>query len=372
MDVTMLARQEVKKLSRPKHGGDIWQFSEINDYSSNLNPLGPPPDLMDLISEAAGLLQHYPDDSSSQLKDSISDHHLVPWDCVIAGAGSSELIRLFPEVFLNPGDQVLMPRPTFGEYAFSCRLMGSSVVEYPLAEEDEFAFDFSNMLENLNGHTKAVYICNPNNPTSRVSSRKRVMEFVRECEKKRILVFLDETLLDLSEGAKEMSCVQEAPSHDNLFIIRSLTKSFAIPGMRIGYGIGGKNLIGLMDKARLSWNLGSIEQLVATNLLRDHFDHVEKAARIIAEEKERMRHSLSPSIPVGKPDSCFFFTNIGCLGTTGSQFRQEMIHHRVLVRDCASFGPPCDRYIRFCIKTKDHNNLFLEAFQQTLEVLGRR
>ncbi len=367
MDVASLARQEVKKISRPKHGGDIWQFFSYNDYSSNLNPLGPPADLLDIISEAVGLLQYYPDDQSSRFKEAICEHHGVPMNCVIAGAGSSELIRLFPEVFLRPGEEVLMPRPTFGEYAFSCRMMGANIVEYQLPEQEGFVFDFPEMLTSLNGHTKAVYICNPNNPTSRATPRKRILEFVEECERKSVLVFLDETLLDLTDGSKEITCVQEAPSHDNLFLIRSLTKSFAIPGMRIGYGIGGKDLIELMDKARLTWNLGSLEQLVGADLLENHHDHVTKACSLIFQEKEMMQHALSSSLSLGRPDSCFFFSDMSRVGMTGGEFRQEMMRHRILVRDCASFGPPCDRYARFCIKTREQNLAFLEAFRNTLE-----
>ena len=118
-----------------------------------------------------------------------------------------------------------------------------------------------------------------------VESRKRIIEIIEECQKQNTLVFLDETLLELVDNARDLTCIAEAESHDNLFIIRSFTKCFAIPGLRVGYAIGSKDVIRHMDNARLAWNLGQVEMHVAARLLDDCYGHIETAARLMAEEK---------------------------------------------------------------------------------------
>lgn len=361
-------RPEVRSMVRPRHGGDVWQFGSIRDYSSNVNPLGPPQRLNDYIQEAAQGLSNYPDDSAADLKQAIASRYDVRTENVIVGAGSAELIRLFPEVFVSPGDRVVMPRPTFSEYAFACQLMGARMVDLPLAPESGFRLDMAVMLSALDG-AKAVYLCNPNNPTSRMVGRKDLLEIVKEAERRETMVFLDETLLELSARDEELSLVREVEGHSNLFIIRSFTKSFAMPGMRIGYGFGSKDVIRYMEAGRLTWNLGTIEQRVATRLMNDEQDHVRRAVNLLEEEKERMRSRVSRLMcdDLLLPDSYFFFAPLAKLGVGSPDFRKAMLKHGVLVRDCTSFGRPCDAYTRFCVKTPTLDEEFLSALTSAVE-----
>ncbi|MCE5297008.1 MAG: histidinol-phosphate aminotransferase family protein [Euryarchaeota archaeon] len=370
MDPRRLARKAVLGLERPVHGGLGWKYEGIEDFSSNLNPYGPPEEMSGFISEAASKLAHYPDDSSEEFRSAICEHHDVDMANVIAGAGSAELIRLFPETFLEAGDMVLMPRPTFSEYAFGCRLQGATVVEMPLEEENDLRLDIGKVIENIGG-CKAVYLCNPNNPTGNIVPRKEVLELVRECERASVLMFLDETLLELVKGSKDISCVKEVDSFSNLFVIRSLTKCFAMPGMRIGYGVGGRDIVKLMSSARLSWNLGKIEQHVGARLLRDCQGHVAKAADMMASEGTRMSREIARTgvVEARVPDSFFFFSR--CNGMKGSDVQGEMLERKVLVRDCASFGAPFDSYVRFAVKTPERNDMLISAFRSLAEARGR-
>lgn len=362
MSVDARVRPEVRSMVRPRHGGDVWNKENVKDYSSNVNPLGPPPKLNEYIEEAARDLINYPDDTAAELKEAIASRYSVPVSSVIVGAGSAELIRLFPEVFVRPGDKIIMPRPSFSEYDFACRLMGANLVDYRLPAEDEFRPDIGRLIGSLDG-AKAVYLCNPNNPTSRMVSRKEILELVEAAQHQGTMVFLDETLLELSERAAETSCIDQVERFDNLFIIRSFTKAFATPGMRVGYGFGSKEVIRFMEAGRLSWNLGTIEQRVAARLMNDEQAHVHRAVELLVNEKERMRHAVIPLLnkPIPAPDSYFFFAPLCGLGVSSAQFRAVLLKHGVLVRDCASFGAPCDEYTRFCVKTRDKNDEFLGA-----------
>jgi len=364
-------RKEVLGMLRPKHGGDVWGRLEVKDFSSNVNPLGPPERLNEYIVEAARDMINYPDDHCKELKEAISQRYDLPATNIVVGAGSAELIRLFPEVFVRPGDKVIMPRPTFSEYGFACQLMGAKFTDVPLPEDDGFHPDISTLIDAMSPGTKAIYVCNPNNPTARMLTRKEVMEVVKEAARRDIMVFLDETLLELSERERDVTCVGEVAANDNMFIIRSFTKSYAMPGLRVGYGFGSKDVVRYMDAARLSWNLGTIEQRVATKLMSNEQEHVRNAVRLLLDEKQRMRdgisHILKRRIPL--PDSYFFFHPLRPLGVTSPKFKEMMLGHNVLVRDCSSFGPPGQSYSRFCVKTRESDDEFLEAMKATVEEL---
>jgi threonine-phosphate decarboxylase len=374
MSIEQRVRPEVRAMARPRHGGDVWGRLKVRDFSSNVNPLGPPERLEDYIAEAARDMENYPDDSCADLKDAISSRYDVPSSNIMVGAGSAELIRLFPEVFVRPGDRVVMPRPTFSEYGFACCLMGAKMVDLPLPEDDSFRLDIDTMIGEMAPGTRAVYVCNPNNPTARMLTRKEVLELVSEASRRDIMVFLDETLLELSERDADVSCVSDVEGNDNLFIIRSFTKSFAMPGIRVGYGFGNREVIRYMDAARLSWNLGTLEQRVATRLMADEQTHVRRAVSMLVGEKERMRGEIARITDrrVSLPDSYFFFHPLDELGVTSPQFREAMLRHNVLVRDCSSFGPPCHGYSRFCVKTRDKDDEFLGALRLVVEEIDSR
>ncbi len=363
MDIEKMVRKEMRGLVRPVHGGLGWQHPGVDDFSSNLNPYGPPEGLMESFAEALPHLVHYPDDRSTVFREAICSRFQVNDGNVTIGAGSAEIIRLFPDVFLSPGDRVVMPLPTFSEYSFACQVRGASIDVVPLPVD--LRVDIDEMMRRSKG-AKLVYLCNPNNPTGGIVPRKRVLELVEECDRQGALVFLDETLLELVEGSKDITCLAEAPSHDNLFIIRSLTKCFAIPGLRIGYAVGSQGIIDHMERARLSWNLGRLEQLVGAKLLNDHYGHISKAARVMAAEKVRVAQAVSATglVQAGVPDAFFFFERSKWSGKTT---QERILRHKVLVRDCASFGPRFHDFIRFAVKTPERNDRLIAAFQAEAE-----
>ena len=286
---------------------------------------------------------------------------------MIVGAGSAELIRLFAEVFISPGDRVVMPTPTFAEYGFGCRLMGARLIDHVLPHEQDFALDIAELTARLDG-AKAVYVCNPNNPTGRMVNRRDLLDLVSEAARKETLVFLDETLLELSSRSDELSLVPEVEGHENLFIIRSFTKSFAMPGLRVGYGFGPRKTLRYLEAGRLTWNLGTIEQRVATRLIEEEQEHVARAVSMIGDEKRRMHvraERLMGKIPM--PDSYFFFAPLDALSVSSTEFRQHMLSHGVLVRDCSSFGGVCSSYTRFCVKTPEKNDEFLDALSRAVD-----
>jgi threonine-phosphate decarboxylase len=149
----------------------------------------------------------------------------------------------------------------------------------------------------------------------------------------------------------------------NLVVATSLTKSFAIPGIRIGFGLSNPDIISEMEKVRMTWNVGQIEQTVANVLMRDHLDYVDHAAAVMAEESEILNSSLDEiGFPVGAvSDSFFYFNDLSSLGMDCAEFQKKMLSHGIMVRDCASFGPEFKSYVRYSVKDRERNCRFLAA-----------
>jgi threonine-phosphate decarboxylase len=369
-DLKKMVRRELLGMRRPVHGGLGWRYADMEDFSSNLNPLGAPEGIAEVMTAASRRLQHYPDDSCEDLRAAISEHLGVDKKCIIGGAGSAELIRLFAEVFVREGDKLVMPLPTFSEYSFGARMFGAKIVDHPLLEADGFDLDIGRMLPLLNT-AKAVYVCNPNNPTGRLTPRKAILELLKECERKEVLLFLDETLQELIPDAKDYTCVNEVESWSNLFIIRSFTKCFAIPGLRLGYGVGSEPLVSYMDRARLSWNVGTVEASVGAFLFRERYAHVHHGARIMADEKERIVPELRRThlFHLRTPDAFFFFTRITPSDISAADLIEFLVGRKLLIRDCSSFGKPFERHVRFAIKTRERNDMLLSALRDASEEL---
>jgi threonine-phosphate decarboxylase len=367
MNIKDTVRKELLDIADTVHGGQAWKLEGVEDFSHNLNPFGPPKCLNELVMSAISGTDHYPDDNSTELKETLASHFGVGTENVVAGAGSSDIIRMFPNTFLGKGDKALIMRPSFAEYAHQCRIAGASVQELLLRDSNDLYVDIDEILANING-VKAVYICNPNNPTGRIEPKEKLLKIVKECGDRNILVFLDETLLELVPSHGGVSCVKEVGRHDNLVIIGSLTKSFAIPGIRIGFGFANENLIKAMDKVRMTWNVGHIEQYVASSLIRDHMDHVTKAADMMHSEARHMHRELNEiGFKVRDTDSFFFFNSLSSIGMSVAEFKYKMLSEKIMIRDCGSFGPEFRDHVRFSVKDRVRNDMFIDAVRKAIE-----
>ena len=364
----ILPRKELSDLPKTVHGGQAWKLEGIEDYSHNLNPFGPPEDIDEIIMSAVADLGHYPDDSCAELKDTLSKAFNIDTDCITIGAGSSDIIRNVPNTFFRPGDKVVLNRPSFAEYAQQCRIVGAEIVWNDLLPEDDFRIDLDRLMYNVGEDTKALYICNPNNPTGRVEPREKIISIVRECEERGILVFLDETLLELVPGYMDITLSGMVGRFSNLIVASSLTKSFAIPGIRIGFGFSNPDIISEMEKVRMTWNVGQIEQTVANILVRDRMDYVDHAAAVMAEESEVMTSSLREvGFPVGNvSDSFFYFNSLEPLGMECAEFKKKMLNRGIMVRDCSSFGDEFKGYVRYSVKDRERNCRFIAAVDSVI------
>jgi threonine-phosphate decarboxylase len=299
------------------------------DFSASLNPL--PPRFEWHCDPAC--LSSYPDNEYTRLKECIArTFHRDP-DEICVGNGSIELIRVFCSVALSGNKTYFTESPTFGEYALSARLAGASASGTP--------------------ETAGVsFVCNPNNPTGELRSRSDLMARVRDMSIHGGTLFVDEAFIELADPRESLVDVRGAP----LFLLRSLTKSFAVPGIRFGYGFGDPDLIAKIETARPPWSVNAYAEAFALEAFR-HLGELGKARDYIRKERDRLSLKIDELGLRCHPSSVNYLL-VDCARTVGP-LCDQLETHGILVRDCTSFGlPTC---IRVAVRTRGENSMLVEA-----------
>ena len=322
---------------RQMHGGLIRKLRreeeeerDLLDFSASMNPFPPSvpwkPEACDLGD--------YPDDTYSDLKEAIGSVFSRDPEEITVGNGSVELIRIFAQVMAPAGSRAYIERSTFGEYAQSVRLAGGAITH--LAEDT----------------VDLRYLCNPNNPTGTLLSREAIINTLGECHDEGSMLFLDEAFIDLSDP--DQSMVQE--SDPDLFILRSLTKAFSVPGIRFGFGFGDPTLIEAMERTRPPWTVNRFAEVYATEAIR-HLPELEASRRLIAIERDYLSTSLRAIGFAPYPSSANYI--LVDIGMSAADLSLSLMREGILVRDCSSFGLP--ESIRIGIRRHEENQILIEA-----------
>ncbi|MDI9633048.1 MAG: histidinol-phosphate transaminase [Methanolinea sp.] len=318
---------------RAVHGGDVVRVVRetgrpVLDFSACINPY--PPQVS--VSVTPEDLAHYPDDSYSVLRETIArEFHVAPGEIAL-GNGSVEIIRLFCHAFLSPGDRVAIHSPTFGEYEFSSRLAGA----VPGNGRD----------------VKVRFLCNPNNPTGHLFAREEVLSLLGECEETGTLLFVDEAFMEISDDPSQSVA---GTIHPNLFVLRSLTKSFSVPGVRFGYGIGHADIVARLEEFRPPWNVSAVAEKVAIEAFARLGELAASRAKI-ARERDFLSSALR-DLPVSIEPSRANFLLVHT-GRDVADLCADLLRRGILVRDCHSFGLP--EAIRIAVRTREENERLVE------------
>lgn len=340
-------RPEVEKLKVCPHGGinyaelrDMGITPEsVLDFSVCTNPFMPPPGVREIIYTAP--IEQYPDSEATEFRQRLSEELGISTDNILAGSGTTELIRLIALVYFRQEDRVLILEPTYGEYEVACQIAGAQPVKQRGRAEDNFA---PNIEETVNlvkqKHPRAVFICNPNNPTGKYLARQEV-EMVLAANRNSLFI-LDEAYISFVDNG--WSAI-ELISQGNVIILRSITKDYALAGLRVGYAVANQGIINSLRRVSPPWNVNVVAQKAGVIAL-EGMDYLERSKRKLKEAKqfltdELCRLGLQP-LP---SDTNFFLVKVG----NAKRFRTALLKHGILVRDCTSFGLP--EYIRLAPRT---------------------
>lgn len=327
---------------------------KVIDFSSNVNPLGYPASVKSIIKKNIQLASIYPDPTSSELRKHLQNYTGVPKDQIVLGNGATEIIYNFCTAFLGKKSRVIIPIPIFGEYEAAAKLRGARVSYLRTMNLNEKISELTKRMS----RTNCIFICNPNNPTGILLPRKNVLKILEAAYNKSILVFLDECFIELVPNSNE-SLITKLEEFDNLFILRSLTKSFGLAGLRVGYGIGSRKVIDLLMKIKVPWNVNGLAQKAASVALSNK-SHLEKTRKLIKKEFEYLRDSIS------KIDgfSCYnSSTNFILIKSKLSSkiIQKKLLAKKILVRDCSTIHGLDSKHIRIAIKTHKENVKLVKA-----------
>ena len=355
-------RDDLKHVTPCEHGGRIVEASEamssVLDCSANFNPYLHPR-VKSAIKEAAKAACHYPDHTYKRFREVVGAYLAVPPEAIVPGNGSVELIRLCAWAFLEKGDKVIIPAPTFDEYELACRLSGVEPLIVPLWNEQAFKRDLFIALTNED--IKMVFLCNPNNPTGKGLARETVIEIASKCRETQTFLLVDEVFIELSDPQQSIT----RANLDDVFVLRSLTKSFSIPGIRASYGVTNPELALVLNSIRLPWNLNTIAEGVTVALLRDCEHYLDASRTKIAAQRRWLIHELAKisGLEPLESDVNFIMINVAETSLSSSEFALEMKRHGCLVRDCQSFRLTGNDYIRIAVRKKAENARLLDAIR---------
>ena len=353
----------------PRHGGideargllpgDIPE-EDVLDFSISINPLGPPPGLKEFLIENLHAISRYPEISADTLAERLASHHGLSPDHVIVGNGTADLLfSLLPQF---SGSRALVPYPTFIEYERVCTLYGWTLCHIPPTDTRTFAFDVRRITEDLTENA-VLFLCHPNNPTGRCMDPASLEAVLERARRKNVLVVLDEAFLPFTDAP---SAAALAGKGDGLVALRSMTKSFAVPGLRLGYAVASPAVIDRWKTFLPPWNVNILAQAAGVFCLERAEEHMERTKRFVREERERVAAAIR-EIPFLDPlpsDANFFLVRVDTKTLTASELYLALAKRGILVRHCGSFRGMGEGHVRIGLKSREENRRLIAALRE--------
>jgi threonine-phosphate decarboxylase len=367
VDISQLAKASIKSLGPCVHGGNIWRvsrkfqipLSQVIDFSVPFNPLGTSKSALQSIRQNLCLLKNYPDPDPQWLIKKISNYVGVHSDNVIVGNGSTELIHLFVETFLDREYEAIIPVPTFGEYKTATLKVGGIPLLLRSDSASDFGLDFEKLEKAISKKTRIVFLCNPNSPTGRLLEKDAVLQIIKSAADKNVLVFVDEDYFEFVDYDKRYSVVEYVARYNNLFVLRSLTKFFGLAGLRIGFGATSPDVVKVLKKAQMPWSVNTLAMLAAAEAVQDN-EFIVRSRDFISRSKRHMKKMLQqiPWLKVYPSDTNFFLIEIVKGGLTSTQLKEELAKKGLLIRDCSDFDGLSHKFFRVSVnRTKENSKL---------------
>jgi histidinol-phosphate aminotransferase len=326
---------------------------EIIDFSVNINPFGTSPVAVNALKNV--VIDRYPDQESLALRRALAQHlNLIPAQIAI-GNGTAELLWLLAAAFVEQGDDILILGPTFGEYARSVSLFGGKVETLQAQPENHFHIEpkhVENSLDTLK--PRLAFICTPNNPTGVVITPEFIHAWA-EAHPNTLFV-IDEAYRQFVLGFT--SCL--SLNLPNVVILHSMTKDYAMAGLRLGYAAGQEHIIDAIARTRPPWNVNAAAQAVGLAALHDTHHLQTTLAQLMQAKADLLVDLTNLGIQPNPSQTHYMLLHVG----DAADFRRRLLKHRIQVRDCASFGWP--EYVRISTRTPEDNGRLITAIKEVL------
>lgn len=366
-------------MNQHKHGGNLKKLQreldlkeiELTDFSANINPLGLPELFKQLIIEHLDEVERYPDYTYADLKQSLSSFYRLDDDTIVLGNGAEEIIRILMQIL--PEDIVII-EPTFSEYRTAALSQDKNIISYVLDEVEEFILNEHSFYDYISSHFDmkqnkvqddyqgAVFLCNPNNPTGQLISQPKIESIASYLKERRILLILDESFIEFIENSNSVTMVGN-DKYSNLIIIRSLTKFYAMPGLRLGYGqICDRNLRDRFMKLQGVWNVNNYAMLCGEAI--SHLDNYrEETLKYYQKNKNIMLDALKQyeNFKIYASYANFIFIKCSCLN-----LYEALLAKGIIIRPCSNFIGLGPTYYRIAVRTTQENQKLLASLEEVM------
>ncbi len=370
-------------MRQPAHGGNLaWAAAlagcppdAILDFSASISPLGPPNSAIAAIMSQIGNLRHYPDPNYSELRLALSHFHQLPPEWILPGNGSAELLTLIGRELAQLTATTLIT-PAFGDYYRTLGAYNAKVLESPLSLVSQCGlggFPHEELrTRRVTGHwslvidkgqktkDKGLLLNNPHNPTGKLFSRDSILPYLEQFA----LVVVDEAFMDFVPPDEEQSLISVVLEYANLVVLRSLTKFYSLPGLRLGYAIAHPDFLAKWQLWRDPWPVNTLAAAAAIAALQDT-EFQQQTWAWLPPARNQLFQGLA-EIPGLQPQaSAANFLLVESQEST-SQLQQQLLkHHQILIRDCLSFKELGDRFFRVAVRSQSDNQRLLTALKES-------
>ena len=372
VDVSKLVNKSLRSLTPYFHGGNVWEVSEkydipvdqLIDFSISTNPLGAPETALENIHEHLKLIKHYPDPDPEWLLEALAKSAGVASTNVVLGNGSTELIYLFNEVFLEDGYEAVIPVPSFSEYKAAIERFGGNMTFLKCDSSKNFQLKVEELERTISIKTRIIFICNPNSPTGVLYKKEDILRIIKFAAERNVLVFLDEDYIDFVDDGKRYSMAKYVNEYNNLFVLRSLTKFFGLAGVRIGFGIGSPDLVKFLKKAKMPWSVNNLA-MFATEAAVNDTDFIKRSRLLVSKSRKEMREMFKsiPWLKVYPSETNFLLVEIIQRDLTSTQLRDGLAKKGLLIRDCKDFDGLNNRFFRVTVRRSDENKKLIKQIK---------
>lgn len=348
------------------HGGNIDEIkkrfcpdrADILDFSSNINPLGPPQEVKKILTHSFKNIVNYPQPDSKGARRSLSRYLGIPQENLLITNGSIEAIYLVGRLLGQK--ESLIITPTFSEYERAVRANKGRCL---YIQENGACGQAYKQIPKID----ALFICNPNNPTAKVLSCEELLPLAGKCQAGNVLLIIDEAFIDFLPDPEKISLLKYRRRFSNVIIIRSLTKFFALAGLRVGYIVAHRKLIGRLSNFSFPWAVNSLAQQTLSRVIFNAA-YIKKSRHFIAKEKDFLFNKLAriESIRPYYPSVNFILCKISRDNITSHRLFVKLAKKGIFIRDCSNFRGLTNRYFRLGVKTRIANLRLIKELNNTL------
>ncbi len=352
------------------HGGNVFTVArtlgvapdQILDYSASINPLGMSPMVRKALICSLDSLIHYPDTTHKELKQALAKHHDLSSSHFTIANGSTELIYNLPAML--PGKKALVISPSFSEYVRALIQHHWEAQHFILTPENNFSIDINKLERALAGGVDVLFISNPGNPNGTLYPQRVIEKIYSLCLSTGTFLVLDEAFMDFCE---EASAKQMVVHSDNAIVLRSMTKYYGIPGLRLGYAISNTTLAERLDSMGGPWSVNTLALAAGTAALQD-VQHNQNSLEFVRQERRTLFEQMAQfsQFKLYASSTNYLLVEIKD-GITARELKDRLFHHRILIRDCSSFMGLSDRFFRIAIRTGDENKRLLECLGKIIK-----